>query len=258
MQQTCKLILAAFASIAGITPGLHTASAQDVTTPGGYQFFVTPYLWMPSVHATTLTPLEHEPEVNSNVSFIDLLSHLDGAPFMGSAEVRYGQLGFLVDAIHLPVSTTITTHDIFFQGGTAELSADEDTGRALARARRPATVRRCRPWLPCLGIFVEGGAQPWSASRCECQPQRRLDRWVGAHSDWQVMGMKSSSRREGLTAVMGFESGTLPDWMCRWKRPRSAWSTRRVASLKRFARPASRARYLQLCKGQVCCWSASV
>ena len=34
--------------------------------------------------------------------------------------------------------------------------------------------------------------------------------------------MKSSSRREGLTAVMGFESGTLPDWMCRWKRPRSA------------------------------------
>jgi hypothetical protein len=87
----------------------------DATTPGGYQFFVTPYLWLASVHATTLTPLAREPQVNSNVSTIDLLSHLDGAPFMGSFEARYGALGFLADAIHLPVSTKITTHDIFFR-----------------------------------------------------------------------------------------------------------------------------------------------
>src|SRR5215472_11286404 len=133
MHQAYKVIAAIVASIAGMASGPHTAFAQDVSTPSGYQFFVTPYLWMPSVHVTTMTPLAHEPEVNSNVSFIDLLSHLDGAPFMGSAEIRYGQLGFLVDAIHLPVSTTITTHDIFFQGGTAELSANEGTGIALWR-----------------------------------------------------------------------------------------------------------------------------
>src|SRR5215831_19964140 len=116
-----------------IGAGARPAVAQDVTTPSGYQFFVTPYLWMPSVHVTTKTPLALVPEVNSNVSFIDLLSHLDGAPFMGSFEARYGQLGFLVDAIHLPVSTNVTTHDIFFQGGTAELSANEGTGIALWR-----------------------------------------------------------------------------------------------------------------------------
>ena len=133
MQRTCKVVFAVLATVAGIASGPRTVSAQDVTTPSGYQFFVTPYLWLASVHATTLTPLAREPEVNSNVSTIDLLSHLDGAPFMGSAEARYGQLGFLVDAIHLPVSTTITTHDIFFQGGTAELSANEDTGIALWR-----------------------------------------------------------------------------------------------------------------------------
>jgi hypothetical protein len=36
-----------------------------------------------------LTSLAREPQVNSNVSTIDLLSHLDGAPFMGSFEARY-------------------------------------------------------------------------------------------------------------------------------------------------------------------------
>src|SRR5262247_2224465 len=100
-------VVAVFASITGMAFGMHAASAQDVTTPSGYQFFVTPYLWLASVHATTSTPLEHEPQVNSNVSTIDLLSHFDGAPFMGSFEARYGNLGFLTDAIHLPVSTKI-------------------------------------------------------------------------------------------------------------------------------------------------------
>src|ERR1700739_4456228 len=133
MRRAWKPIVAGLASIAGIFSGLHAAAAQDVTTPSGYQFFVTPYLWLASVHATTLTPLEHAPEVNSNVSTIDLLSHLDGAPFMGSFEVRYGSLGFLADAIHLPVSTKITTHDIFYRGGNAGLKADTGTGIALYR-----------------------------------------------------------------------------------------------------------------------------
>src|SRR5215469_7882975 len=133
MEQTWKLIMALSAVLAGIASGLHTASAQDTFAPSGYQFFVTPYLWLASVHATTLTPLEHEPQVNSNVSTIDLLSHLDGAPFMGSFEVRYGSLGFLADAIHLPVSTKITTHDIFYNGGNAELKAATGTGIALYR-----------------------------------------------------------------------------------------------------------------------------
>src|SRR5204862_828569 len=133
MQQSYKLIAAAFASIAGTACGLHAASAQDATTPSGYQFLVTPYLWLASVHTTMSTPLAREPQVDSNVSTIDLLSHLEGAPFMGSAEVRYGSLGFLVDAIHLPVSTKITTHDIFFQGGNAALKADTGTGIALYR-----------------------------------------------------------------------------------------------------------------------------
>ena len=96
MQRICKLIAVIFAFIAGTASGLEKASAQDATNPGGYQFFVTPYLWLASVHATTLTPLAREPQVNSSVSTIDLLSHLDKAPFMGSFEARYGALVFRV------------------------------------------------------------------------------------------------------------------------------------------------------------------
>src|SRR5437762_8471589 len=107
MQRICKLIVVIFALIGGTASGLEEASAQDASAPGGYQFFVTPYLWLSSVHSTTKTPLARVPDVNSNVCTIDLLSHLDGVPVMGSVEVRYGPFGFLGDVIHLPVSTDI-------------------------------------------------------------------------------------------------------------------------------------------------------
>jgi hypothetical protein len=133
MQHTGKRIVALLTGIAGFAFGLHAASAQDASTPGGYQFFVTPYLWLASVHATTKTPLAREPEVNSNVSTVDLLSHLDGVPAMGSLEVRYGRLGFLGDVIHLPVSTDISTRDVLFQGGNAKMRANTGTGMVLYR-----------------------------------------------------------------------------------------------------------------------------
>ncbi len=95
MQEIRTRIVAVFAIVVVTASGLqHEAAAQEMSTSDGYQFFVTPYLSQASVHATTLTPLAREPQVNSNVSTIDLLSHLDGAPFMGSFEVRYGLSAF--------------------------------------------------------------------------------------------------------------------------------------------------------------------
>ena len=133
MQQTRTLIFAVFASIAGIASGLHAACAQDATGPYGMQFFVTPYLWLAGIDATTKTPLQRLPEVNSSVGPFQLLGHLDGAPFMGSFEVRQGPLGFLGDVLHVPVRTSITTHDVFFQGGTAELKTNMGTGLVIYR-----------------------------------------------------------------------------------------------------------------------------
>ena len=211
MKQTCKVILAVFASIAWIASGLHAAFAQEASAPSGYQFFVTPYLWLASVHATTMTPIAREPEVNSNVSFIDLLSHLDGAPFMGSFEARYGQLGFLVDAIHLPVSTNVTTHDIFFQGGTAELSANEGTGIALWRVLED----------PVQFADADLGFRAWGfSSRVELNPGLLAGAAASRSAGWADPLIGARYHRElgngfGLTAygdVGGFGVGAHTDW----------------------------------------------
>jgi hypothetical protein len=205
------VILAVFASIAWIASGLHAAFAQEASAPSGYQFFVTPYLWLASVHATTMTPIAREPEVNSNVSFIDLLSHLDGAPFMGSFEARYGQLGFLVDAIHLPVSTNVTTHDIFFQGGTAELSANEGTGIALWRVLEDPVQ------------FADAGLgfRAWGfSSRVELNPGLLAGAAASRSAGWADPLIGARYHRElgngfGLTAygdVGGFGVGAHTDW----------------------------------------------
>jgi hypothetical protein len=233
MQKSYKLIAAVAAGIAGIVSGLQAASAQDATAPGGYQFFVTPYLWLASVHATTLTPLAHEPEVNSNVSTIDLLSHLDGAPFMGSLEARYGPLGFLADAIHLPVSTSIATHDIFYRGGTAELKANTGTGIALYRVLEdPVQFADAglgfRAWgfssrvelnpglLPGVSVNPSGG---WTDPLIGARYHRDFGNGfgvtaygdvggfgVGAHTDWQVLGTVDYSLNPSWNLHLGYRS----------------------------------------------------
>jgi hypothetical protein len=233
MQRLCKLIALIFPFIAGTASGLEEASAQDATTPGGYQFFVTPYLWLASVHATTLTPLAREPQVNSSVSTIDLLSHLDGAPFMGSFEARYGALSFLVDAIHLPVSTKITTHDIFFQGGNAELKADTGTGIALYRfLEDPVQFADAglgfRAWgfsanLSLNPGLLQGAAVNRSAGWADPLIGGRYHRelgngfgltaygdvggfGVGAHSDWQVLGTIDYTLNPSWNLHLGYRS----------------------------------------------------
>jgi hypothetical protein len=233
MQQTSKAILAVFASVAAIASGLREATAQDATAPGGYQFFVTPYLWLASVHATTLTPLARVPQVDSNVSTIDLLSHLDGAPFMGSMEVRYGSLGFLADAIHLPVSTRITTRNIFFEGGNAALKANTGTGIALYRVLEdPVQFADAglgfRAWgfssrvelnpgvLPGVSVTPSGG---WTDPLIGARYHRDLGNGfaltaygdvggfgVGAHTDWQVLGTVDYSLSPSWNLQLGYRS----------------------------------------------------
>src|SRR6266436_8577819 len=107
------------------------AGAQEATGPGGMQVFVTPYLWLSGVNAAIKTPLARAPEVNSDVSAIDLLSHLNGVPFMGAFEVRQGPFGFLGDVLHVPVGTNITTRNVFFRGGNAALTANMGSGLVL-------------------------------------------------------------------------------------------------------------------------------
>lgn len=116
-------------AITVIGAGTRASSAQEATGPGGTQIFVTPYLWLSGVYATTQTPLARLPEVNSSVGPFELLGDLNGVPFMGAAEIRDGPFSLMGDVLHVPVETTITTRNVFFQGGKAALTTN--TGTAL-------------------------------------------------------------------------------------------------------------------------------
>src|SRR5215468_343275 len=188
---------------------------------------------MSSVHATTKTPLTRAPEVNSNVSFIDLLSHLDGAPFMGSGEIRYGPLGLLADGLHLPVSTNITTHDIFFRGGTAELAANMGTGIALYRVvEDPVQFADAgigfRAWGFSSRVELNPGLLAGAASKSSSgwtdpliggRYHRELGNGfgltaygdvggfgVGAHTDWQVLGTVDYTLSPSWNLHLGYRS----------------------------------------------------
>jgi hypothetical protein len=233
MRPTRKLILAIFGGAAVIALGLNAASAQDTPTPGEYQFFVTPYLWLASVHTTTLTPIDRVPQVDSNVSTIDLLSKLKGAPFMGSFEARYGNWGFLADVIHLPVGTNITTRNLLVQGGNAALEADTGTGIVLYRFLQDPVQ------------FADGGLgfRAWGFSsdltlnpgQLQGVALNRTGSWtdpliggryhrdigngfgltaygdiggfgVGAHIDWQVLGTVDYSLSPSWNLHLGYRS----------------------------------------------------
>src|SRR5271169_5015700 len=86
-RRPCRLARSALArlamSIAAIVLGGNSVCAQEATSLGQPQFFVTPYLWLAGVYATTATPLARVPEVDSAVGPFELLGHLDGAPSHG-------------------------------------------------------------------------------------------------------------------------------------------------------------------------------
>jgi len=237
MQQTYKLMIATLGGIAvmlaGLGIGARSASAQDATGPYGMQFFVTPYLWLASVHATTMTPLPRRPEVDSDVSVIQLLSHLDAVPVMGSVEMRQGPLGLLGDVIHLPVATNITTHDIFYQGGNAALRANTGTGVISYRALEdPVQFADAglgfRAWGFRMNVNLNAGLLPaasvsrsagWTDPLLAGRYHRDLGNGfgltaygdvggfgVGAHIDWQVMGTVDYAPNPWLNLRLGYRS----------------------------------------------------
>src|SRR5271165_268041 len=173
-------------------------------------FFVTPYLWLSGINATTKTPLAREPEVNSDVSAIDLLSHMSGVPFMGSAEIRDGPFGLLGEVIR--------THDVLFRWWRRWLlEAGKIGGRFQPLLRMPCGCRSVRgarkldlgpvahcakhsnPRDGCGADGPLGGAnpgpagdpEPWSAV-CDS------DRDWGGRSGWAATGCAARDRGRDL------------------------------------------------------------
>ena len=202
-------------TLAVIAAGLHPAGAQDATTPGGMQIFITPYLWLANVNSAILTPMDRVPPVNSDVGAFQLLGHLDAVPFLGTIEIHDGPLSLFGGAIHLPVGTDLTTRNVLFNGGNAGLIADAGTATLLYRVfDKPGQFADLGVGFRAWGFSTNVTLNPGILSG---QSFNRSASWVdpliagryhydfgngfgltaygdvggfgvGAHSDWQLLG----------------------------------------------------------------------
>jgi hypothetical protein len=120
------LVVGSALTWAGAVP----AGAQETTLlPGGAQFITNPYLWLGGIHETVTTPIPRASSVNIDVDPIQVLGDLNAVPFMGSLEIRDEPFGLFGDALHIPLGTGLKTHNIAFNGGSAQII--QNTGTAL-------------------------------------------------------------------------------------------------------------------------------
>src|SRR6516162_3435249 len=224
--------------LALIAGGTRPAGAQDATYPGGVEILFTPNLWLAGVNATIKTPLQRVPEVNADVGAFQMLGHLDAVPFLGGVEIHDGPFSLLGGAVHMPVSTDITTRNVFFNGGSAGLIANAGTATLLYRVLEQPTQYvdlgvGFRPWAFTANLTLNPGLLPGASITRSAQwadpliagryhidlPSGSLPSGfgltaygdvggfgVGAHSDWQVWGTIDYTVKPWIYLHLGYRS----------------------------------------------------
>jgi hypothetical protein len=247
VRRACKFGRSALAglviALALIAAGTRPAGAQDATLPGGAEILFTPNLWLAGVNAAIKTPLQRAPEVNADVGAFQMLGHLDAVPFLGGIEIHDGPFSLLGGAVHLPVSTNITTRNVFFDGGTAGLIANAGTATLLYRALDQSTQYAdlgvgFRAWAFTANLTLNPGILPGaSATRSTSWGDPLIagryhidlptgflpngfppSGWgltaygdvggfgVGAHIDWQVSGTIDYTVKPWIDLHLGYRS----------------------------------------------------
>ncbi len=110
------------------------APAPPATALGqGIEVLATPYVWLPWV-SSTVRP--YNTAISSASTTTDpgtIYDHVTWVPFTGSAEFRDGPYGVLLDYLHVPLKTGVSTRNILFSGATAGLTEDVGTAMFLYR-----------------------------------------------------------------------------------------------------------------------------
>jgi hypothetical protein len=232
-----KLILSIVAGLVGMLAAIEAvprpALAQTASGQSGPQILITPYLWLAGINTAINTPLPRVPTVNSDVGAFQLLGHLDGVPFMGSAEVRDGPVSMLGDVLHVPVGTSITTRNIFYQGGNAALTANMGTALFLYHVIDQSVQSLdagggVRAWGFSSRLTLNAGLLPtanvartagWVDPLLAARYHRALGDGfgltvygdlggfdAGAQVDWQVIGTVDYAPTPWLTLRLGYRS----------------------------------------------------
>jgi hypothetical protein len=199
----------------------------------GLQVTLTPILALTGINAAISTPLARAPTVNTSVGPFQLLGHLDAAPFLGAVEISDGPFSLLGDAFHIPVGTSITTRNVFFSGGSANLIANQGTADFFyhvlsAPAQSLDAGIGFRAWSFTAGLSLTGRivrsvsltqstqwADPLIAARYHYDFGNRFGLTaygdfggfgVGAHTDWQVLGTVDYTLKPWVALRVGYLS----------------------------------------------------
>jgi hypothetical protein len=194
---------------------------------------VTPYLWLAGINTAISTPLARAPVVDTSVGAFQLLGHLDAVPFMGSAEIRDGPASLVGDVLHVPLGTSITTRNVFYQGGNASLTTNIGTAAFLYHAvDQPVQSLDggigFRAWGVSSGLTLNGGLLPtanvnrsaeWADPLIAARYRRNLGNGFGltaygdvggfgvaAHVDWQVVGTLDYALKRWVELRLGYRS----------------------------------------------------
>ncbi len=209
------------------------ARAQQAVDPSGLQLSVTPYLWFPHIDSRIRTPIPEEGSITQTINYDQIFNHLSWVPFMGSVEGRYDRYGVFVDYIHLPVRSGFSTHDVLFNGGTADLVFDVATVdflyRPIAQPQQSLDVGvGVRPWGVETNLSFNSGLLPgrsvqpggsWADPLIAARYHRELGSGfaltvygdvggfgLAAHTDWQVVGTIDYALRSAIDLHLGYRS----------------------------------------------------
>jgi hypothetical protein len=96
-----------------------TPDSQQQPVGSGWQFYVTPYIWLSGLGGSIGTQNPNAPTHPVTASFGELLSHLNNVPLMGSFEARNGRFGLMADIMFISLKTPVSTRGPLFSGVTA-------------------------------------------------------------------------------------------------------------------------------------------
>ncbi|MBV8119758.1 MAG: hypothetical protein JO081_07460, partial [Alphaproteobacteria bacterium] len=214
-------------------PPLVPPPAPPPTFTSGLQLIAYPYLWLPHLNMAITTPLQRAPQVNISAGAGEIYSDLRPAPFMGAAELRYGPVGFLADALHVPLEVPITTRNIFYSGGNSAVVLSVVTGDLIYRVldQPNQTIDAglgFRVWGASADTTLNGRLLPtttvdrfgaWTDPLIAARYHRDFGNGFGltaygdvggfgiaAHTDWEIIGTLDYALKPWLDLSVGYRS----------------------------------------------------
>ena len=216
------------------------ADAQLVSAPAAppppwpaIEVLATPYIWMPWSSITVRPADTRVPSTSTTIDPGLLYGHLTWVPFMGEAEFRNGPFGVVVDYIHAPLKSGVSTHNILFNGATSGLTIDSGTAMFLYRPfvepdQYADVGMGVSAWGLDGSINLNEGLLPafnatnglsWADPMIAARYHRDLGNGfsataygdlggfgVGAHFDWQLIGTIDYAAALWIDLHVGFRS----------------------------------------------------